>query len=158
MQLYKISDQLNQVLEMMEHGAEDLEDTLELLNLTFEDKVENCIMAYRNLIADRDKCKAEASRINERVKTLDKQAELLKRYVEVEMKKIGKEEVKSALFKIKLTMNPPSVNIIDNNLIPSDYFIQSQPTLSRSKILEDLKRGVEIAGAELKQEKSLRIS
>lgn len=158
MELYKLADQFLQVTEMIENGVEGLEDTLELLDLSFEEKVENCVKAYRNLIAERDMCKAEAHRLTERARALDKQSETLKQYAETMMRRVGKEEVKSTLFKIKLQMNPPSVNITNDDLIPADYYVRPVPTISKTLVMNALKSGIEVPGAEIKQEKSLRIS
>lgn len=157
MKLYELSSQMIQVAELMEQGAEGLEDTLEALNLSFEEKVENCAKMHRNLLVQAEMCKAEAKRLTERARAWEKQAETLKKYVEMEMRKIGADEVPSSLFKIRLTMNPPSVNVVDENLIPMDFYTMPEPALSKSAILDALKRGIEVPGAELKQEKSLKI-
>ncbi|MEK8131392.1 siphovirus Gp157 family protein [Paenibacillus filicis] len=158
MQLYKISDNMVAVLELIESGQDGLEDVLEALNLSFEDKAENISKLYRSLLADRDACKAEAHRLSERAKHFDGQAERLKSYLEVQMQKIGMDKVTSSLFKIRLQMNPPSVVITDQSLLPGEYYTYPQPQVSKTKIKEDLTSGVEVPGAELKQEKSLRIS
>jgi hypothetical protein len=157
MKLYELSSAMTQVIELMENGAEGLEDTLEALNLSFDEKVDNCVKMHRNLLAQAELCKAEAKRLSDRARAWEKQAEFLKRYTELEMRKMGVEEVKSSLFKIKLALNPPSVNVVDEELIPMDFYTVPEPSISKSAILDALKKGIEVPGAELKQEKSLRI-
>jgi antitoxin component of RelBE/YafQ-DinJ toxin-antitoxin module len=49
------------------------------------------------------------------------------------------------------------VNVLDESLIPVDYFLTQDPVLSRKNLLEALKEGVNIPGVELKQSESLRI-
>lgn len=158
MKLYELSDNLAAVMELIENGAEGLEETLEALDLSFEEKIDACARIHRNLLGERDMCKAEAHRLSERAATKDKQAAKLKEYMETAMRRIGREEVASALFKIKLAMNPPSVNVIDEKLIPQDYWTSTQPQLSKTYIMTALKAGLPVPGAEIKQEKSLRIS
>ena len=68
------------------------------------------------------------------------------------------DKVKTPLFTVALQNNPPSVNVIDEKLIPNDYRKTVTTTsISKKDLLEDLKQGLIIDGVELKQIKSLRI-
>lgn len=93
MKLYELAANYEILTGMMEAGAA-VEDTLEAIEGSFEDKVENCMKVYRNLIGQRDMCKAEAYRLNERAGSLDKQATALKQYVEGCMTRAGKDKLR----------------------------------------------------------------
>lgn len=157
MKLYELSHSMNQLIEMMESGAEGLEDTLEALDSSFDDKVENCMKAYRNLIGQRDMCKTEATRLTQRAAAFEKQAETLKLYVENEMKRSGKDKIKLALFTVWLQENNPSVAVTQEDMIPDQFWKQTAPALDKQLIKEKLEQGFPVPGAELKRTISLRM-
>lgn len=157
MKLYELSQSMHEVMDMIENGVEGLEDTLEALDVTFDEKVENCMMAYRNLVGDRDKCKTEAQRLTQRAAAFDKQAETLKMYVENEMKRVGKDKIKLAMFTIWLQENNASVAVTQEAMIPDQFWKQQSPTLDKQLIKEKLEEGFPVPGAELKRTKSLRM-
>jgi hypothetical protein len=157
MKLYEIAENISAVLDMVESGVDGLEDTLEALDGTFEEKVENCVKAWRNLIASRDACKAEAYRLTERVNSFDKKAEALKSYIEVMMLRAGKDKVKTATFTLNIQNNNESVDITDQSMIPPQFWKQPEPVLDKQAIKDALKANLPVPGAQLKQTKSLRI-
>ena len=64
------------------------------------------------------------------------------------MKVTGKTKFKGQLFSFSIQKNPPSVNVIDEKLIPEEYFIPQEPTLDKKRLLTDIKSGAEIPGAD----------
>jgi hypothetical protein len=157
MKLYEIAENISAVLNMVENGADGLEDTIEALDGTFEEKVENCVKAWRNLIAYRDACKAEAYRLTDRANSFDKKAEALKSYIEVMMLRAGKDKVKTATFTLNIQNNPESVDITDQSMIPPQFWKQPEPVLDKQAIKDALKSNLPVPGAQLKQTQSLRI-
>lgn len=155
--LYELSDSINRVAEMIEEGAEGLEDTLEALDLTFQQKAENIAKLIRSKAAERDAIDAERERLAKRSQALDKQVEWLLSYVEREMVKTNTLEVKSSLFKIKLAMSPPRVEVLNQNIIPDLYIRTSVSRVPDKMAIKDaLKGGSIIPGVELRQD--LRLS
>jgi len=156
--LYELSDAMNQVAAMIEEGAEGLEDTLESLDGSFQDKVESIIKLMRSKAAERDAIDEEKARLDKRSKALDKQVQWLHDYVEREMLRTNTTEVKSALFKIKLAMNPPSVNVLNQAEIPVQ-FIRTNITVAPDKIAikEALMNGQIVPGCEIKQDLKLKV-
>jgi hypothetical protein len=66
------------------------------------------------------------------------------------MKKLGKEELNGDEFKFVLTKTPPSVEVIDGELIPQAYKkTKVEIQIDKKKIAEDLKAGYEVTGAKL---------
>jgi hypothetical protein len=66
------------------------------------------------------------------------------------------DKIKTPLFTVSLQKNPPSVEIVNEDLIP-EQFKKVTYTVAKKDILEALKNGQVIEGAEIKQTKSLRI-
>lgn len=157
LKLYEISDHISKLNEMLENGEEGLEDTLESLDMAFEDKVESILKFWRSKKVEAEAIKAEETRLADRRKRVEKEAEWLHQYVEREMVRLGKEKIKSPLFTVSMRLNPPSVSVLDKSLIPSAYFTVSEPTLSKSKILEEYKAGNIVPGVEIRQLRSLQI-
>lgn len=157
MKLYEIAERYSAVLDMIESGTDGLEDTLEALEGSFEEKVENCVKVWRDLLADRDKCKQEAYRLTERANSFDKKAEALKSYIEVMMLRAGKDKVKTATFSLNIQNNPESVDVTDQSMIPPQFWKQPEPVLDKQAIKDALKANLPVPGAQLKQTQSLRI-
>ena len=53
-------------------------------------------------------------------------------------------------------MNPPSVNVIDESIIPKKYF-EYKSVIKKKEILDAIKNGEEVPGVEIVQGKGLRI-
>lgn len=156
--LYELSDHITQVQYMLENGEEGLEDTLESLDMAFEDKVESIIKLYASKMSEAEAIKTEETRLGDRRKRVEKEAVWLHQYVEREMKRLDREKIKSPLFTIALQKNPPSVNILDESAIPQEYIsFKEVKTIDKRIILDQLKAGFEVPGAEIKQERRLSI-
>lgn len=138
-------------LEALEKALKDIEDNIEI-------KAENTAKLIKGIDADVEVIKAEEKRLADRRKVLENKKEGIKTYLENHLRIMEIDKVKTPLFTVALQKNPPSVNILDEKLIPKDY-IKTVTTTSISKkdLLEDLKQGLIIDGVELKQTKSLRI-
>jgi len=80
----------------------------------------------------------------------------LKSYVESNMRAAKIDKVKGRLFTLAFQKNPPSVEVMDESLIPSDY-IKTVTSVDRKLILEALKAGQAVTGCEIRQSESLRI-
>ena len=66
------------------------------------------------------------------------------------------ESLKAGTFSLRIQANGPSVEIVDLDIVPEVYK-SYEMKLDKKGILEDLKLGKLIEGAEIKQSESLRI-
>jgi len=58
---------------------------------------------------------------------------------------------------VSIQNNPPSVRVVNEELIPSHFMIPQPPKLDKKTILQKLKDGEKVPGVELAQGRSLRI-
>lgn len=160
MKLYELTQKYNELWEYVmdeETDLELLEEALRQVEDCMSDKAENIAKIIKSLDADIETIKAEEKRLQDKRKSLENKKESLKQYLEMQFKEAGIDKVKTPIFTIAIQNNPPSVNVIDESLIPEKYFIQQAPVLDKKLLLSELKNGVIINGAEIKQTKSIRI-
>lgn len=158
MNLYELTDSYLKVLELIEAGEENLDDTLESINDTIEVKAENYAKIIRNLEGNVNMLKAEIERLNSRKKSIEGNIDRLKENLKQAMILTGKEKIKTGLFNITVANNPVALNIFDESKIPENFFTyETIKKMDKSTIKFLLKAGQVIEGAELTQGKGLRI-
>jgi predicted nuclease with TOPRIM domain len=155
--LYDLTSDFLQVQQLIEEGHENLEDTLESINIAVEDKLENIAKLIKNIEADVNSFKTEEKRLAERRKSLENRITNLKQYAESNLRAIGERKVKTGLFTFSIQKNAPSVSILDDKLIPKNFYVPVEPKLDKTAIKDVLKSGEIVPGVELKQSESLRI-
>ena len=160
MKLYELTENyinLQQLLENEEIPKEMVIDALDNVGEELEAKAENIAKLIKTLEVDITGYKAEETRLALKRKSLENRVKSLKEYLDNAMKVTGKTKFKGQLFSFSIQKNPPSVNVIDEKLIPEEYFIPQEPALDKKRLLSDLKSGIKVEGAEVKQTESLRI-
>ena len=158
MKLYDLAQNYAQLLEMVEEMESDaLVDTLESLQDAIEEKVENIAKLIRNLEADAKIIKEEEQRLAERRRAIEAKVDKLKTYLQEQLEIAGLQKVKRPTITVSIQANPPSVDVIDETAIPSDFLIPQPSKLDKKSILERLKNGEAIPGVTLKQTKGVRI-
>lgn len=158
MNLYELTDSYLKVLELIEAGEENLDDTLESINDTIEVKAENYAKIIRNLEGNVNMLKAEIERLNNRKKSIEGNVDRLKENLKQSMILTGKEKIKTGLFNITVANNPVALNVFDESKIPENFFTyETIKKMDKSAIKDLLKAGQVIEGAELTQGRGLRI-
>ena len=155
--LYELTNDFQQVQSMIEEGHEGLEDTLEAINLSIEDKLENIGKVIRNLEAEVNAYKEEEKRLADKRKSIENNIKNLKGYAEEALRVTGERKIKAGLFTFSIQKNPPSVVINDEKLIPKQFYVPVEPKLDKSTIKDLLKNGESVPGAELVQSEGVRI-
>ena len=158
MKLYELAQNYAQLMEMAEEMESDaLVDTLEALQDAIEDKAENIAKFIKNLEADAKIIKEEEQRLAERRRAIETKVDKLKTYLQEQLEIAGLQKVKRPTITVAIQNNPPSVEIADEKLIPSEFMIPQPAKVDKRAILERLKNGEEIPGCSLKQTKGVRI-
>lgn len=157
MRIYELTEAYQQIIDRIEDGEMDLNDTLESIEDALDLKLENTAKIIRTWDAESAAIKAEEDRLKKRRQTRENGAERLKQYIFENMQKVKKEKIEGELFTLRLQNNPSKVNILNDKTIPAHYLVEQNPTINKQAILEDLKNGIAVEGAELQKSKHLRI-
>ncbi len=143
MKLYEISNQLLVLQTMLEtaENPDDVQcvmDTLESVELEFQDKADNIIKLIKNLEAEAKAIDEEKKRLDKRSKSLNSNVANLKDYLFKEMKRLEKGKVKTDLFTVSIRKNPPKLVVSDENKIPNEFWIV-KTEVDNSKLKEAIK-------------------
>lgn len=158
--LYELTHQYQELLELITESEQDhpgFRDTLEAIEDAIEIKLENTAKLIKTIEAEAKALKFEEDRLKKRRQALENNAGRLKDYAEQSLIATGKERIKGQTFTLRLQYNPPSVQVIDEKLIPAHYLVEQQPSIDKKGILEDLKNEIAVEGATLQRVRSLRI-
>lgn len=156
MNLYELTGNFQQVQSMMDEGAEGLEDTLESIELSIIDKLDNIGKVIRNKEAEIEAFKSEEKRLAEKRKTIENNIKNLKLYAESALKATGERKIKAGVFTFSIQKNPPSVVINNEKLIPKRFYVPVDPKLDKKTIKDLLKNGESVPGVELIQGEGMR--
>ena len=155
--LYELSGAYAEIQELMQEGEEDLEDTLEALEDAIEDKAIGYAKVIRNLESRAKVIREEEKRFAERRRAIENNIKRLKESLQESLEFNDIQKMTTDLFTFNIQNNPPSVKVVDEKVIPHEYLIEQQPKIDRRSLLNDLKNGKVIKGAEIHQGKSIRI-
>lgn len=145
MKLYELTEQWEDVFNMMEDGETDEQvifDTLESIEGEIEDKADNYAKMIRNLQASVDVLKAEEERLYQRRKSTENHIQRLKDNLQANLEFIGKTKFKTDLFSFSVAKNGGNQPLsITGNLddIPGKYLIPQPPKVNNNAVRELLK-------------------
>ena len=159
--LFDISKRYINILELAENPdipSEVFEEALREMDGELNEKLENIVAFIRSLEGDVSTIKNEVDRLNSRKKAAENKINSLKRNMEECLRAVNKTKIKTSLNTISIQKNAPSVNVLDEKLIPKEFRKEEVVvSIDKKSILFKLKEGIEIEGCELKQTESLRI-
>lgn len=145
--LYELTDYLQQVQDLLEQG-EDVQDTLEAIEMAFEEKVEGIVKVIRNFEARAEAKKNEAKRLREQAEVDLNHAQRLKEYLRYELQKVGKQKVQTDLFTVSIRKGRESIEV-DENLLPADYWRIERKPFSKTELKKLIQEGKEIPGVQI---------
>lgn len=157
MKLYEIIDKIEELNHLDFTENDVLVDTLESLQLTLEDKIDNILKLIANNNAEISALKEEEDRLSNKRKTLNNSTIHIKKYLERCISNIPSKKFKNTLFNAYMQKNAPSLKIEEEIHIPKKYYITNDPVLDKKLLLADIKNGARIGGVGLIQTESLRI-
>jgi hypothetical protein len=125
MELYKISEQIRNLLSQETDDGELPPSVAEQLGKTEQQFNERCedIAAYRaELLAQAEGIKKEAERLAAWQGRLERKAEFLKSYVQNQMEGVGVQKIEGKLFKLRIQNNSrPSIAVKAGCEIPERF-------------------------------------
>ena len=163
MRLYEIAEEYAALLDMLsdeEVEEQVIRDTMEAINMEFEDKADNNAKIIRDLEDGAAALKEEEERLHKRRKRMEDRSRWLKNELEANMRFTGKIKFRTDLFSFNIQKNGGMQPIIiDGALedIPGRFLIPQPPVINNEavrKLLAD--RQVDWAHLEPRGE-SLRI-
>lgn len=141
--------ELSAMLEAAETEEEiqAIQDTLEMINVSIEEKLENTGKFIKNTESDITGIKAEIERLTAMKKTKENFVERLKNNVEFALKEKGLETLTVGTFKAGYRKSE-SVEIINLDVIPAD-FIKVEIKADKTAIKKAIKAGETVDGAQI---------
>ena len=161
--LYEIGSKYLSVVNQLEEldlDDQTFSDTLEGMQGEVEVKATNVIFYAKNKQALIDAREELIKKLQSDNKKDKGKVDYLKQYVLETMVRTGITKIECPQFVLSVRKNPPSVDVLMQDLIPDEYFDIPKPpppTLNKKRLAEDLKAGVVIEGARLTQGHSLQI-
>ncbi|WP_429971305.1 siphovirus Gp157 family protein [Fructilactobacillus sp. Tb1] len=155
--LYEITD-LYKKIDAISDDPEVLKDTLD--SLDFEDIVKNKFDGYASFVnsleADNDSIDKETKRISSIKKHNTNLIKQLKERLSYAMQTMNKEKIETSFHKAGFRPSK-AVEITDESLIPSEYFITPTPKANKTAIKKAIQSGVVLRGAKIVERENLSL-
>lgn len=151
MKLYEITPQLVE-LSNMDASDEAVRDTLEAVQMEFNDKAVAIVKVAESLDADTSAIDAEIERLKARKQVIANRKQQLRDYLLYNMEAAGIKKIDCPLFTVTLRQGVESVEIIDQSQIPNEYVaVEVVEKPDKAAIKAAIKSGKEVTGAILKR-------
>lgn len=156
--LHEITSDMKGLMKLVDSGEltqDDIADTLEGVESTFEDKALSLIYVHDNINADVVAIDNEIARLQARKKVMTNHQQNMKEYLRTNMEASEISKISCPLFTITLKKGRDMVEILDTDKLPTDYLnIKTSIAPMKREILNDLKEGKDIPGAILTKSKT----
>ena len=160
MKLYEVTKDIEEMLEKTEPDDEYFNDTMESLQINWEEKAGGVSAYIGNLEATVAAIKNAEKNMADRRKSLLRNVESLKKYLMDNMDRLNIDKIETAHFVAKIKKNPPKVVINNEEEVPEDFWDkQVKWVINKTKIKEALKGDgkINVKGAEIVQSRRLVI-
>ena len=155
--LFELSTKFAELLNMVDEGytIEELQDTLDSIQADMDTKVDNTVGLIRSVEADVEVINKEVKRLQELKRSKVNFVDRLKGYLQDALEVQDIKKYRTSTNYIYKRKNAPSKDIVDETKIPSEYWLSQAPKLNTKQLVDDLKAGKDIPGAQLKHTVSL---
>lgn len=154
--LMVLLDERNQIAEQLE-TAENPAELIESLDKAISVKAAGIAIYLERLDSMTTALDETIKKLQDRKKAFQNRKERLKEYTLEAMKQHGIEKIECPECTISIQKNPPSAEVYEPKMIPVEYWKHPEPVLDKKALLDDLKEGVVVQGARLKQTEGVRI-
>ena len=159
--LYSLKDQYLSVEDDINSSDEISEEqlmTIESIKDDINQKSINIGYLIKNLECDVSAIDDAVKNMQERQSKLMKKIEYLKQYLKYNLESCQIKEINSPYFDIRIRINPPSVKIEDEGLVPDQYFNEKIiKNIDKRRISDDLKNNIFVPGVTFTQATRLEI-
>lgn len=122
-------------------GDEDLVQDMVEGETGLLEAIERALAEIRECEVTKDGCAAEIERLTKRKQRAEARADKIRAAIEQAMMTSGMEKIKLATRTLSLSRRAPKVQVIDEALVPSAYFVQPPPKLDKTALAKALKEG-----------------
>lgn len=143
MSLYNVTSEMQALLTMLEAGevsSEDLKDTIESVELEWNERADAVISAIKNLISEAEAIRGEEIALAARRKRKESAAERLKEYLTASMQALGKPKYESPRHAVSFRKSY-RINITDEDALlkwarinAPDIVKEGKPSVSKESI------------------------
>lgn len=151
MNLYDMTEQLRDLLELAQYGGEgvDYTEMLEGMEGAYSDKLDGYCKIIKQLEADAAALDAESLRLSQRKTTIENNIKRMKEAVKVSLMRTGTDKHKSLLFTVTVSKPRQRVEVTNIDAVPSEFLKQSDPTVDKKLVMEKIKAGEIVHGCSL---------
>ena len=167
MNLYEISENYRAFMAAVDAGEipEDaVADTLDGIEGEFEAKADSIACLIKELRLEAKGIKEEADTLTERARRAQAKADRLQSYLLYHMQAMGKTKISTARNVLSLRKSPPVCKIEDEALALSwlemhhmEDCIKREVSIRKRELMERLKDGEEVPGAQIVQDMTITI-
>ena len=161
MRLFDIANKYQYAIDLIASSdeiSEDYKDMLDNIESDLKDKAVNVAAMIKNLEAEEQAIDEAVQQMQGRQEKLLKKTQWLRDYLKYHLEQCKIDEVKSPFFDIRIRLNPASVVIEDESLVPTGYFKESiVRRLDKTSMAQDLKNNAFIPGVHLERRTRLEI-
>lgn len=150
MNLYDLTEQYRDLLELAQDGGEDVDYTAMLVGMegAISDKLDGYCKVIKTLEAEAEAIKNEAIRLSQRKTSLENQVTRLKEAMKTGMLSVGLDKHKSMLFTVSVTKPRQRVEVTNIDAVPSEL-IRVKKEVDKTAAMDLLKSGEKLHGVEL---------
>ena len=159
-QFYTLRDILENDVEFNEETGEIIDNSetinklFEELELSLNDKLDNCQKWILENSAKVEALKKESKRLNDKAKAIENKTDRLKELMKLSLVASGK-TIKTDIFTFSLRKSK-AVQVADENELPRNY-VRIEKKADKKAIKEALENGIEIPGCSFAENVSLSV-
>lgn len=135
------------------NSEDDIKEYIEKLNQDKETKLNNIEDLKLELKGQSETLKTKIDKLTNRKKAIESNIERLK---DLQNMLLGGDKLKTSEYTFSYRTSK-SVNILNEEDLASSNYVSFEPKIDKKTILNDLKNGIEIKGAEIVEKKSLTV-
>jgi len=160
--LYELTNEYCELFQKLSEDGFDIqtiEDTLNPIAKTFEEKAKNVVCYINNINSDLEELENHKKNVTERITKRKKEIDFFREYIKQNMIIMNLKSIKCPLFDITIKNSMPKLIKEDEMSLPSSYIKTEIVTkIDDAALKSDLKNGLIIPGAYLEETKSLTIT
>ena len=132
------------VQSIMAALAEEMEAIPTDAGTGIEQRAESVVKAIKNLEAEAKQCAEEITRLQSRKSGRENQIAWLKTLIMRELIAENTRKIKTGFCTVSIRKGTKRVEVLDEKLIPKEYFIQLDPRIDKKKLMDYMKETGEI--------------